>query len=548
MHTRRQVILQLLGLAACTRTRALSAENPLPPTQTRRSSVPLVDDQGQVTSRYDASALYFAEDLGGGVTLDMGLIPGGAFEMGSISNVPIPPLIMWEQPVHQVSVKPFSLGVFPITLGQWKRVATFPQITLSLGFPIAGRPDSANQLPIDDVSYGEAQEFIQRLQVYTGRPYRFPSEAEWEYACRAGTTTKYHFGDGISLQVANYNDGIVRPLGLTPVGSKQAPNRFGLHDMHGSVLEWCADWVHERYDDAPMDGSAWTYAADSYTRIGRGGMFLWNADSARSAARDHENVMFTAGGKGLRLALDVPSGLYDPRIRDNAVVSAASGLVGPLAPGEIITILGNNIGPQAPAFPTLDERGLVSAALAGTRVLFDGVPAPLLYVSAGQVNAVVPYSVAGHTSTQIILDSQGQTSAPISVPVVESSPALFTTDASGQGQGAIVNQDGSINSANRPAQTGSVVSIFATGEGQTNPPGVDGKPAGSPLPVPLLPVQVFIGDFSADIQYVGGAPGEIAGVLQINALIPAGIGSGPQPAVLRIGQASSPPGVFVMIG
>ncbi len=111
-----------------------------------------------------------------------------------------------------------------------------------------------------------------------------------------------------------------------------------------------------------------------------------------------------------------------------------------------------------------------------------------------------------------------------------------------------MNQDGSINSANSPAHTGSVVSIFATGEGQTNPPGVDGKLAASPLPIPLLPVQVLIGDFLADIQYVGGAPGEIAGVLQINVLIPAGVGSGPQPVVIRIGQATSPPGVFVMIG
>jgi uncharacterized protein (TIGR03437 family) len=556
MFSRRELVLQLLGMVAwSSRAQRLPATIPPPPVQKRSFSVPLVDDQGQVVTRFDASALYFVEDLGNGVTLEMALIPGGTFAMGSISNVPIPPINVTEQPVHQVSVRPFALGVFAVTRGQWRQVSTFPRVARALHqIPPGDQPlEVENRLPMDVVFYEEVDEFCQRLQAYTGRPYRLPSEAEWEYACRAGTTTKYHCGDGISRQVANYNDGIERPLALTPVGSKQTPNRFGLHDMHGNVAEYCADWTHHSYDGAPQDGSAWTYGSDSFysgpsTRIVRGGMYLWNADSARSAARSPWGLPEAAGGGGYRLALDVSSGFLDPSIQGDGVTNAATGITGAVAPGEIVTLWGNNIGPKTPASLALDERGNVGTQLSGIRVLFDGVPAPLLYISTNQVNAVVPYTVVGQKSTQIIVDSQGQTSAPVSVSVVDSSPALFTADSSGQGQGAIANQDGSLNGANNPALRGTVVSIFATGEGQTDPPGVDGKLVGSLAPVPVLPVQVLIAGVVAEVQYAGGAPGEIAGLLQINARVPAAIPAGPQSLLVRIGQASSQAGVFIMVG
>ena len=528
--SRRQLILKLLGLVAYARLPKLSAAGPFPPAQKRRFSVPLVDDLGQVVSRYDATALYFVEELGNGVTLEMALIPGGSFDMGSIFHVPIPPSNIREQPVHRVSAKSFSLGVFAVTIGQWRQVSTFPQVTRALHVITRGNVplDIENRLPADFISYPETDEFCTRLQRFTGRPYRLPTEAEWEYACRSGTATKYHFGDGISLQVANYNEGH-RPLALTHVGSKQAPNRFGLHDMHGNVLERCMDWDHATYDGAPTDGSAWTYGSDPLSRIGRGGQYLLNADIARSATRFPSDVRE-----------------IDPNI--SIIANAASGVVGSLVPGEIVTIRGTNIGPNTPASAALDERGLVATELSGTRVLFDGVPAPLLYVSADQVNAIVPYAIGGRSSTQIILENQGQSALPASVPVVAASPALFTADSSGQGQAAAANQDGSLNAANNPAQKGSIMTFYATGEGQTNPPGVDGKPASSPLPAPVLGAQLLIGGVAAGIQYVGAAPGEVAGVLQINARIPMNIPIGRQPVLLRIGEFDSPDGVFIAVG
>ena len=232
-------------LTAAAQRRA-TAQGTTPPVQTRRFSVPLVDATGAVVSRYKSSGRYFLEDLGAGVSLDVALIPGGSFPMGSASNADHPE----ESPIHTAHVRPFGFGTNPVTIGQWRQVATFPKVSRDLHvFPRIGSlaPEVEDSLPIDLVSAGEASEFCARLQKFTGRPYRIPSEAEWEYACRAGTTTQFHFGDGISLSVANYNDGFTRPISLTPVGSKQAPNRFGLNDMHGNVLEWTTDWWHDSY-------------------------------------------------------------------------------------------------------------------------------------------------------------------------------------------------------------------------------------------------------------------------------------------------------------
>src|SRR5207245_2510291 len=163
-----------------------------------------------------------------------------------------------------------------------------------------------------------------------------------------------------------------------------------------------------------------------------------------STYRTPWDVRLGATGGGFRLALDIQSGLLDPQIVADALENAASGIGGSVSPGEIITILVRNIGLLTPVSMALDDLGLVSTELSGIRVLFDGAPAPLTYVSANQVNAVVPYAVASHNGTQIMVESQGQTSAPVSVSVAESNPGVFTIDSSGQGQAAALNQDGSI--------------------------------------------------------------------------------------------------------
>ncbi|MGB6946303.1 MAG: IPT/TIG domain-containing protein [Bryobacteraceae bacterium] len=237
-----------------------------------------------------------------------------------------------------------------------------------------------------------------------------------------------------------------------------------------------------------------------------------------------------------------------PVISANGIVNAASYVTGGVAPGEMITIFGSGLGPATLAPLQTDQRGYVSTTLGGTQVLFDGTPAPLIYSLAGQVSAVVPYETFGKSSTQVQVVFQGQSSSTVSVPVVTALPGVFTLNSSGSGPGAIVNQDGTVNSATNPAAAGSIVMIFATGEGQTNPDGTDGKPDGFPAPAPIAPVSATIGGLNADVQYAGGVAGLVAGFLQVNVRLPSGVStSSAVPVILSIGGKSSQANVTLAV-
>jgi uncharacterized protein (TIGR03437 family) len=210
----------------------------------------------------------------------------------------------------------------------------------------------------------------------------------------------------------------------------------------------------------------------------------------------------------------------------SAVANAASNLARPLAPGELVVLYGSGLG------------GV------GT-VLFNGVAGWLLYATAGQVAAVVPYAMAGGPQ-EVVVQSAGAASAPVAVAAAATAPGVFTLDASGRGQAAAVNQNGTLNGTAAPAAAGSVLSLYATGEGQTLPAGVDGKPAAPPLPQPVAKVTVTIGGVAAEVRYAGGAPGLIAGVMQVNVVVPAGL-TGAVPVVLTAGGVASQPGVTVAL-
>lgn len=234
-----------------------------------------------------------------------------------------------------------------------------------------------------------------------------------------------------------------------------------------------------------------------------------------------------------------------PNIR--SVANAASLASGPVAPGELITIFGSNLGPAQPSGLQLNPDGAVATTLVQTQAFFDGIPAPLLYDALGQVTAVVPFGVTGRASTQLAVVHNGQQSTAVSLPVADTAPALFTAASTGQGQAAVLNEDGSANSAGSPAAAGSIVVLYATGAGQTNPPGVDGAIATAPFATPLLPVTVSIDGNPARVVYAGAAPGLVSGVLQVNARIPGGTRSGAVPVVLQVGSAVSQPGVTIAV-
>ena len=235
------------------------------------------------------------------------------------------------------------------------------------------------------------------------------------------------------------------------------------------------------------------------------------------------------------------SGVSSGKVQITAVANGASLLAGAVSPGEVVTIFGANLGPMQMTSMQIDQTRHASSVLAGTQVFFDGVPAPLLYVSSAEVGAVVPFGAAG-SSAQVKVVYQGQSSDPITVQVVLAAPALFAQDGSGGGPGAILNADGSLNSWDKPADRGSIVTLYATGLGQINPQGDDGVvTARTSLATPLLPVEVLIDGQLAEISYVGSAPGMVEGVYQINARIPDT--TSPNygvPIIVKTGEFSSP--------
>ncbi|GCL56176.1 hypothetical protein NIES3806_35350 [Microcystis aeruginosa NIES-3806] len=256
-----------------------------------------VNAKGEQIKKESKQSQYFAQDLGNGITLEMVAIPGGTFTMGT-EDEEIKRLVKkfnWEgyrreRPQHRVTVSSFYMGRYPITQAQWKTIAATAKIDIDLETnPSRFKGD---ELPVESVNWYQATEFCKRLSRETTGEYRLPSEAEWEYACRAGTTTPFYFGETITGELANYNAGYTyagEAKGeyrneTTPVG-QFPPNAFGLYDMHGNVWEWCADTWHDNYDGAPTDGSVWTEKGNDNCSPLRGGSWFNSPDICRSASR-----------------------------------------------------------------------------------------------------------------------------------------------------------------------------------------------------------------------------------------------------------------------
>jgi uncharacterized protein (TIGR03437 family) len=235
-----------------------------------------------------------------------------------------------------------------------------------------------------------------------------------------------------------------------------------------------------------------------------------------------------------------------------AIQNAASSIPTSLSPGLNVTIFGTNMGPATLTTLQLTPGGSVATTLSGTQVTFDGVPAPVIYTKNTQVSVMVPYEVAGKTSTSMVVSYNGVSSTPLQLRVVDTAPGLYTINQSGSGQAAILNQNGTVNSPQNPDVVGDILQIFLTGEGQISPAGVDGAitPGRAPFPTPVGPVSVQIGGVpvpATDITYAGEAPGLISGVLQVNAKIPPGAGSGPVSIVVSVGGVQSQPNVTVSV-
>ncbi|MCX5980966.1 MAG: bifunctional serine/threonine-protein kinase/formylglycine-generating enzyme family protein [Nostocales cyanobacterium LacPavin_0920_SED1_MAG_38_18] len=249
-----------------------------PPLQTFKFEVVTTDATGSITNRRNASAKYFTEDLGNGVLLEMVEIPGGTFMMGSPANEA--ERGSDENPQHQVTVPSFCMGKYELTQAQYQAIVG--------NNPAKFKGDNR---PVENVSWDDAVAFCQKLSQRTGKKYRLPSEAEWEYACRAGTTTPFYFGESITPELVNCDGNY--PYASAPEGQYRQqttdvgtfpPNAFGLYDMHRNVWEWCQDDYQENYINAPTDGGASTVLSAT-SRLLRGGSWFSIARYCRSAYR-----------------------------------------------------------------------------------------------------------------------------------------------------------------------------------------------------------------------------------------------------------------------
>ena len=265
-------------------------------------------------------------------------------------------------------------------------------------------------------------------------------------------------------------------------------------------------------------------------------------------ANDSRSGTLTVAGQTITLTQGAASGPGSaPAFTAQGVVNAAAMQTGAISPGEVITIFGTNLGPATIQRPSVIA-GQVDTIAGGTRFLFDGIAAPMIYSVSGQAAAVVPFALHGHSTTQLQVESQGTRSAAITIPVASASPAIFTTSQSGKGQGAILNQDGSFNALSAPAATGSTIVIYATGGGILSPAATDGSLAQSPFGKLSQPYSLRIGGLPAAVSYAGAAPGIIEGVIQINAVVPNGITpSATVPIDITIGGVTSPAGVTVAV-
>ena len=319
-------------------------------------------------------------------------------------------------------------------------------------------------------------------------------------------------------------------------------------DASGNV--YTADTGNHRLRMVTSDGKIATIAGTGdagYNGDDGPGVEMELYNPAGIAVDGQGNIFVSdTGNNRVRQLSATQTTVISPPLVTVVLANAASLQPGPLAPGEIFSIFGQGIGPDTALTGAYDSSGNLSTVLGTVQVLFNNTPAPLYYAQSRQINAQVPYEMAGQRSAQLQVLYQGAGVASLQVALVDASPALFTVNNT-TGNAVVVNQDGSINSDQHPAPRGSVVTLYATGQGQTTPAGVTGQPSTAPFPRPVLPVSLTMDGIPAEVLFAGEAPGFV-GLLQINAQVPSGfVPSGDLPLVLKVGTYQSPAGVAIAV-
>jgi uncharacterized protein (TIGR03437 family) len=342
-------------------------------------------------------------------------------------------------------------------------------------------------------------------------------DGHWNATKQSETSASTTLFAGIAISADSGTDGtaIVWQT-TTDYNTRQLPGALHAYDA--------SDLSHELWNSDMLPADA----------LGRAAKFVApTVVNGRVYVATQSNQLVTYG-----LRNNIPPDEGPPQI--TAVVNAASYLGASVAPGELVTIFGARLGPPDVTNLQFDASGLVATELSGTQIFFDGVSAPVVYTSSNQVSAIVPFGTSG---SDILVQTiyLGQISDSFPVAVTPAAPAIFSFDSSGGGAGAILNEDGSSNAEDNPADRGSIIALYATGAGQMDPAGQDGKvTSDAPYPKIFLPVQVFIDNQPAEVIYSGAAPGLLQGIVQINARVPMTASKGDVTITIQVGDAISP--------
>ena len=350
----------------------------------------------------------------------------------------------------------------------------------------------------------------------------------------------------ISTVAGNGTGGFSGDGSAAPAAELNLPSAVAV-DSNGNI--YIADSGNNRIRIVTVDGNISTIAGTglaSYNGDGGAALQIALYNPTGLALDGLGNLWVSDTGNNRVRELTPGQAVTPPPLITVTLSNSASLQPGPLAPGEIFSIFGQGIGPDTAVTGAFDSSGMLPTLLGGTQVLLNGTPAPLFYVQSQQINAQVPYELAGQSTAQLQIVYQSATVVSTLVPLAAANPALFLLNA-GASEVVAVNQDGSINSDQNPAARGSIVVMYATGAGQTMPAGVTGQAVEEPLPTPALPVSLTMADIPANLLYAGPAPGYV-GLMQINAVIPSGfVPTGDLPVVLTVGTYQSPAGVTIAV-
>ena len=427
-----------------------------------------------------------------------------------------------------------TIALTNVTVTQAGANCTFTMTPTSQNFPVAG---GTSTFLVQTACGWQATSNVSWISVpangISGVPVTYSAAANTCVAARSGT---------ITLQQTN----LTKPpqLAVTQDGS---PNNLSLSAYSATVPSAASDG---RITVTTGDVCSWSATTDvSWIQItfgasgtGNGGIsyhLLANTVAQRAGSIHVGALTYT-------ITQQAP---VAPPVVLSSVSNAADYSTDAVSPGEIVALFGSGMGPDK--IVTLQvNNGTVTSSLAGTQVLFDGVAAPMIYTLKGQVSAVVPYAVAGKTSTQVQVNYQDGVSNTMTVPVHAATPAIFSLDATGIGPGAILNQDTSVNTTGNPAARLSVIALYCTGGGVTDPASADGEVIGGALRylAQKAMVTVTIGGVNAAVQYAGAVPGTVAGLTQINVEVPAGLSAAlALPVIVKIGDFTSTGSVTVSV-